>query len=70
MGPTVPHTSNRHTSIDKVELRHLRAEALIARARRAELADAAGSLGITSAIVGLVWMLGRCGPTLLPGIFQ
>ena len=64
-----PPTSAR-VSIDQAELRHLRAEALIARVQRAELAETAGSVGIAAAIVGLVWMLGRCGPTLLPWMFQ
>lgn len=59
-----------HGSIDKAELRQLRSEALIARVQRAELAETAGSIGIAAAIVGLVWMLGRCGPTLFPWMFQ
>lgn len=62
--------SSLPVSIDKAELRHLRGEALIARVQRAELAETAGSVGITAAILGLVWVLGRCGPSLLPGVFQ
>lgn len=41
----------------------------IERARRAELGDGAGTFGIVAAILGLIWMLGKCGPTLLPGLF-
>ncbi len=59
-----------HGSIDKAELRQLRSEALIARVQRAELAETAGSIGIVAAILALVWMLGRCGPTLFPWMFQ
>lgn len=40
------------------------------RTRRAELGEGAGTVGIAAAIVGLIWMLGKCGPTLLPGVFQ
>lgn len=40
------------------------------RTRRAELGDSAGAIGIAAAVVGLIWMLGKCGPTLLPGVFQ
>lgn len=67
--PTAAPTSG-HGSIDKAELRQMRSEALIARVQRAEPAKTAGSIGIVAAMVGLVWMLGRCGPTLLPWIFQ
>lgn len=42
---------------------------LVEQVRRAELADAIGTFGIVAAIIGLVWMLGKCGPTLLPGLF-
>lgn len=62
--------TSSHVSIDKAELRQLRSEALIARVQKTELAEIAGSFGIAAAIIGLVWMLGRCGPTLLPWIFQ
>lgn len=37
--------------------------------RENELAEAAGTLGIVAAVVGLVWMLGRCGPALFPAVF-
>lgn len=53
----------------KLDADNPRLVALVARAQRAELADAAGTVGISAAIVGLVWMLGRCGPTLLPWLF-
>lgn len=42
----------------------------VERTRRAELGDSAGTVGIAAAVVGLIWMLGKCGPTLLPGVFQ
>lgn len=62
--------TDAHVSIDKAELRQLRSEALLARVQRAELAETAGSIGIVAAILALVWMLGRCGPTLFPWMFQ
>jgi|GEM_PF-3331394 len=37
--------------------------------RENELAEAAGTFGIIAAIIGLVWMLGKCGPTLFPALF-
>lgn len=43
---------------------------LVEQVRRAELADSIGTIGIAAAITGLVWMLGKCGPALLPGVFQ
>ena len=43
---------------------------LVEQVRRAELAETAGTIGITAAIVGLVWMLGKCGPALFPAVFQ
>lgn len=43
--------------------------ALVQRARRAQLAEAAGTVGIAAAVVALVWMLGKCGPTLFPALF-
>lgn len=43
---------------------------LVEQVRRAELAESIGTVGIATAITGLVWMLGKCGPALLPGVFQ
>lgn len=54
----------------KLDADNPRLVALVERTRRAELAEAAGTFGIIAAIVGLVWMLGKCGPTLLPWVFQ
>lgn len=49
----------------------LRAKAaLVDRVRRARLDETAGTFGITAALVGLVWFFGKCGPALLPGLFQ
>lgn len=53
----------------KLDADNPRLLAFVDRARRAELDEAAGTLGIVAAMLGLVWMLGRCGPTLLPGLF-
>ena len=47
----------------------LRKMALIRRMQRLHLDETAGTIGITAAIIGLVWMLGKCGPTLLPWLF-
>ncbi len=44
--------------------------ALIAKARRARLDERAGTTGIIAAALGILWMLGKCGPTLLPYLFQ
>lgn len=43
---------------------------LIARVRRAEVAENAGAIGIIAAIFCVTWMLARCVPTLLPELFQ
>lgn len=44
--------------------------ALVDRARCADLAEPVGTFGIVAAIVGLLWMVGKCGPTLFPCLFQ
>lgn len=54
----------------KLDADNPRLVALVDRARRAELDEAAGTIGIIAALLGLIWMLGKCGPTLLPGLFQ
>lgn len=54
----------------KLDAENPRLVALVDRARRAELDEAAGTIGIAAALLGLIWMLGKCGPTLLPGLFQ
>ncbi len=43
---------------------------LVEQARRMELADTVGTAGIIIALVGLVWIFGKCGPALFPGVFQ
>lgn len=53
----------------KLDAHNPRLISLVERARRAELAESVGTVGIAAAIVGLIWMLGKCGPTLLPGVF-
>lgn len=53
----------------KLDADNPRMVALVERARRAELDGTAGTLGIAAALLGLIWMLGKCGPTLLPGLF-
>lgn len=50
--------------------RDYRAKAdLIERVRSAKLDETAGSVGVTAALVGLVWLFGKCAPTLLPWLF-
>lgn len=42
---------------------------LVEQVRRAQLADTVGTMGITIALVGLVWIFGKCAPALLPVLF-
>lgn len=66
-----PHPGWRASSpLWRLDAENPRIVALVERARRAELAEAAGTFGITAAVIGLVWMLGRCGPALFPWLFQ
>lgn len=51
------------------ELDHHAGQALVERIRRMELHENIGTFGIVTAFIGLIWMLGKCGPTLLPGLF-
>jgi hypothetical protein len=56
--------------IRKDEIALLKRQALINRVRRARLDESAGSIGVTAAIVGLLFMFGKCGPALLPWLFN
>lgn len=67
---TIRRADGTTYQITRAELDHHAREMLVERVRRLELAEAAGTIGITTAIVGLIWMLGKCGPTLFPVLFQ
>ncbi len=56
--------------VERAELdAHARA-ALIARVRRADLAENVGAIGIIAATFALLWMLRKCAPSLFPALFQ
>lgn len=61
---------SRTIEISESELDFHARQALIDRVRRADVAEAAGTIGITAATLGLIWMLGKCGPALFPAVFQ
>lgn len=69
-----PHITIRRADgtafqISRDELDHHARHALVERVRRMKLHEEIGTFGIVTAICGLVWMLGKCGPTLFPGLF-
>lgn len=71
--PTVLPPSAQWQSVTpawKLTADNPRLVSLVEQARRMELADTVGTIGITIALIGLVWMLGKCGPALFPGAFQ
>lgn len=58
-----------HAPAWKLDADNPRLVLLVEQVRRAQLADTVGTIGISVAMVGLVWMLGKCGPALPPGLF-
>lgn len=72
-GPRTPHWQAPHWQAGspawKLDADNPRLVSLVDQARRLELAETAGTFGITTAIFGLVWMAGKCGPALLPVLF-
>jgi len=65
-----PDTWQSHAPAWKLNADNPRLVSLVDQVRRADLAETIGTFGIVIALLGLVWMLGKCGPTLLPGVFQ
>lgn len=67
---TIRRADGTTFDISPDELNHHARQMLVERVRRMELHENIGAFGIITALFGLIWMLGKCGPTLLPALFQ
>lgn len=66
---TIRRADGSTYQITRTELNHHAREMLVERVRRMQLHEHIGAFGIITALLGLIWMLGKCGPTLLPALF-
>lgn len=64
-----PHNWQPHAPAWKLNADNPRLVNLVDQVRHAELAESIGTFGIVIALLGLLWMLGKCGPALLPALF-
>lgn len=58
------------TRLAEAERDHRLKAALVERVRSAKLDETSGSVGIAAAVFGVVWLFGKCAPSLLPWLFN
>lgn len=67
--PPRPNRAARRMAREHIRYQHATHRLTQHADTAAELADTSGKAGIVIALLGFAWMIARCAPTLLPGLF-